>query len=133
MTSRRLPRWIGPDGEMPVSHTIGSPACAWAACLITSSAARWIQLDSVSATRPPLTSLGNYTTLPWAREVVAQAPGQGGAQHTRSAHRGRTLLVRLAGTAARGVGRAWGPRTQSGRRSAVPAGGRAAPEAALHH
>src|SRR5690349_3526728 len=48
MTSRRLPRWIGPDGLSPDAHTIVLPGERRSASAITSSANRVTQSNPVS-------------------------------------------------------------------------------------
>src|SRR5437660_4069797 len=51
MTSRRLPRWIGPDGEMPDAQTIAAPRSLSATRVSSLSAILWIQfvLPSVAS------------------------------------------------------------------------------------
>lgn len=47
MTSRRLPRWIGPEGESPDATTTGLPGARRSASAMTSSAKRETQSVSV--------------------------------------------------------------------------------------
>ncbi len=47
MTSRRLPRWIGPDGERPDATTTGLPGARRSDSAMTSSAKRETQSVSV--------------------------------------------------------------------------------------
>ena len=50
MTSRRLPRWMGPDGLRPEAQTIGLPGERRSASAITSSAYRFTQSTPAPAT-----------------------------------------------------------------------------------
>ena len=48
MTSRRLPRWMGPDGLRPDATTMGFPGTRRSAAAMTWSAIRETQSSSVS-------------------------------------------------------------------------------------
>ena len=60
MTSRRLPRWMGPDGLRPEATTTGFPGARRSAAAMTWSAIRETQSSSVSrAIRHILSGLGS--------------------------------------------------------------------------
>ena len=84
MSSRKLPRWIGPDGLIPDAQTIVSPGLRSCASAITSSARRVTQSSGVTSSVMGFLQLQRLSYAVCSGDAQTRQPATAGLSGNRS-------------------------------------------------